>query len=1130
MPFGGTFQFNRRPVIATAPDCLVYLNGQLSLPSGGNPTRRVNIQPYVFNVSTSLSVENAPGNASISLHIPRHAVDDFFRGGQLILTTMMEVQIYFKGHYLVGGAPRYYPAFWGVVTSVNTQWSGGEQTVQLSCQDILYWWSIQRININPAYLAANTATQGSFNTRGSGVFTGKNPFDVMYSLSRYAYGDAVNANFFLNSRQAKTEPTDTENLQLMAYWTRQWGRISYALKMFGPNGDVLQGSRLASVLSDQNFQAAFQGRNAQAIRNRAKNYAAFSQGDSSFAQISSFTEALSRVGSFDLFTSEFQTKKEIADTTKTAIGYELFMDTTGEIIFKPPFYNMDVIPNGPVSRIKDIDLFSIDFQENPPDVTFLEGTGSITNAYQLGEAEIAKPKATYVDYRLVAKYGWKPGSYNSEFFGAGLSGDAPRNLFYHLVDELDKQNARIHTASCAIPIRPELRLGYPVYIESHDAYYYVEGISHSFSFSGNCTTNLSLMARRTKFYGAFSLRQNTLSQQTAEILDVQPEPGDVADPNQYPANLYSRPIDPLTGNPIGDRNVILTPVLEAQTKGPEVESFEEQETQAEAAYRDLVSFRTQFRLFGDFNYAYQVDQDRDTPIQVDPSGQITSGPLQQIQLRPAPGTRKTTAVFPVSDERGYEVIGAYLYGRNVKLTSEGMDFDPQTTSISRSLLHLSPDVPGVGTSQISRDAESDASLSTTYAKDAALDKVDQLSPTNYGRRLFEIAPQDIGVGSVAFARGIFPGTLPNSPARPSNTTPTTMTPQGPSFGNGPAQVGQWAPVIEQARQNTGVTAEQYPTELILAFIQTESLGKANARRNKANGQPSQFNGILQIGINNAAQLGRKNTDFLGTDRNDQDAALRSIEHFIEYQELFADRHRYDPTLQAIVWKGGPGTASSYNRLVESGASDSALLSFLDERWNTDEYVRRVQSGLSIWGGTDYSQVEAPEPPPVLTPEEEAFINTVGFPPEPGDEDLSAFRFKQALAQNQNAGVASLPSFFKPVRDPSILPELNNFLQTIYQEAFDSERAIEEELRGQTQRRPRVSQVADSVTRISQNPNDRVIDTPLGREEVQTALENGQSLEEAFGPGSRFVDVQDTYRSALSDFNRAGQVINPEDED
>jgi hypothetical protein len=1123
MPFSGTYQPNRRPVIATAPDCLVYLNGQLALPSGGNPTKRVNIQPYVTSVSTSLGIENSPGNASISMHIPRHVKDDFYRGGNLILTTMMEVQIYIKGHYLVGGAPRYYPAFWGVVTSVNEGWSGGEQTIDLACQDILYWWNIQRINVNPSHQAASTATQGSFNTRGSGVFTGKNPFDIMYSLSRYAYGDSVNANFFLNSRQMRTEPTDTENLQLMAYWTKQWGRIGYALKMFGPSGDVLQGDLLASVLSDENFQSAFQGRQSRGARNRSKNYAAFAQGGSSFAQISSFTEALSRVGSFDLFTSEFQTKKEIADTTKTAIGYEFFMDTTGEIIFKPPFYNLDVYNNKPVSWIHPIDLISESYAENPADVTFLEGTGSITSKYALGEAELTKPKATYVDYRLVQKYGWKPGSYNSEFFGAGLGGNASRNLFYHLVDELDRQNARVNSGSVTIPIRPELRLGYPVFIENRDAYYYIEGISNNFSYSGNCTTSLTLMAKRAKFYAAFSLREGTLldPEDLGPSINLQPSPGDLADPGQYPANLYSRPIDPLTGNPVGDRNVVLTPVKETAVNQDIVASFEDGETQAEAAYRDVVSFRSQFRIFGDFNYAYKVDDKRDEVFLRDDKGVQTQGPLQQIDLQDFPdrsGKTQKAAVFPVSDNRGYEVIGSYLYGRNVQLGGT-FRFDVQADNRSLALLHLTPDTPDTTQNQISIDEESLNPLAKTYALDPSRSKTHQISPNNYGRRLFEISPLDSGgVGSVAFARGVgldgsslpeFRLSIPQQVANIPASSPLK-------------QVGQWADEIEIARNNVGVSAEQYPTEVILAFIQTESLGQSNARRTKKNGQPSQFNGILQIGTDNAKQLGRTNTEFRGTDVNDSAAAIDSIEHFIKYQELFTDRHGYDPSRMAIVWKGGPGTAKTYKRMVESGASESALLGFLDERWNTDEYVRRIQSGLNTWGGKEFVEIEQVDRP--LTPEEEAYVNELGFPPEPGDVELSTLRFKSSLEANSAQDVTTLPSFFKPVRDPSIMPILNTFLQNIYNQAFDSEDIVEKELRGITRNRIQLPRPADVVTNSEETFPNSVVSTPLSREEVQTALDNGSTLEEAFGPGSRWGEVEEQYRDSQSQFNSAGEAI------
>lgn len=1142
MPIRGTYEPNKRPVITTAPDCLVFLNGQLALPSGGNPTKKINIQPYVTGVSVSLGVENSPGNASISMHIPRHATDDFFRGGQLILTTMMEVRIYIKGHFLVGGAPRYYPAFWGVVTSVNHQWSGGERTVDLACQDILYWWTIQRININPAYLAAGTPTQGRFNTRGSGVFTGKNPFDTIFSLSRYAYGDAVNANVFLRSRQQRTEPTQQETLQLMAYWTRQWGRIAYALRMYGPNGEVIQGDILSALLSKENQQAAFLGRAGTSARNRSRKTGGFNQLDVDLSQISAFSEIVSRIGSFDLFTSEFQTKKEIADTAKSAIGYELFMDVTGEIIFKPPFYNLDVIPNKPVSWIRPIDIISESYAENPPDVTFLEGTGNAVRGTQIGEPEVAKPRATYVDYRLVAKYGWRPGQYNSEFFGAGLGANASRNLFFHLVDELDRQNSRIHTGQITIPIRPELRLGYPIFVESQDAYYYVEGISHNFSFAGNCTTSLTLMARRTKFYAAFPFWENTLDTEgqrqdttalnkvPGEAVDSQAPLAETTDPNLYPTNLFARPIDPLSGNPVGDRNVILVPeppgADEDGSAGPTVETFEETETQAESALRDLVSFRTQFRVFGDFDYVYQIDPNRDNVLDAG------DAPLQSLSLTRSNG--RNLARFPVSDERGYEVVGGYLYGRNVVLTRSGFDFSRQGDRRSKSLLALAPDQPSKATGSVTRDPLFDTPQASNEAISTRKDNVVQLDPNNYGRRLFEIAPQVSGIGAVAFARGIIPSlaqgsSSPSSPSGRYAGVPQFTGTTERSFRNTRA-VERWRPAINRARQAVGVSAEQYPDDVILAFIAVESNGRANARRNTPSGVPSQYNGLLQIGTDNAALLGRTNTEFLGDSSFDEAAGQDSIEHFLRQQERFASVHDYDPDRLAITWKGGQGTTRRFNRLQAEGASDEELVAFLDKRWGTDGYVEEFRRARSVWLDPDAQNnlVEETEQELADLP-----LNTFGNPPEDGDEGArraSNALFQTALQANRDQGVDALPSLFRPVRDPAVLDQINTFLQDIYKEAFETEKGVEDRLRGLTQRRPRVNTLAQVPVQNPQPVDARIVDTPITRSEVQQGLEAGESLSEIFSQEGRWGQVEAEWTNAKAQFNRAGEVINPNDDE
>src|SRR5208337_4366772 len=152
--------------------------------------------------------------------------------------------------------------------------------------------------------------------------------------------------------------------------------------------------------------------------------------------------------------SEYQTKLEIANAAKEAIGYEFFMDVTGDIVFKPPFYNLDILANKPVSWIQDIDVIEWDLSESEDSViTQLTVGGNYTGNIDVGVGAECTPYTNVTDYHLLRKYGWRPQQLNSEFLSS------PLQMFYYGLDMLDKINAKRHRGTVTIPFRPELRLG-----------------------------------------------------------------------------------------------------------------------------------------------------------------------------------------------------------------------------------------------------------------------------------------------------------------------------------------------------------------------------------------------------------------------------------------------------------------------------------------------------------------------------------------------------------------------------------------------------------------------------------------------------------------------------------------------
>jgi len=157
-------------------------------------------------------------------------------------------------------------------------------------------------------------------------------------------------------------------------------------------------------------------------------------------------------------------------------------------------------------------------------------------------------------------------------------------------------------------------------------------------------------------------------------------------------------------------------------------------------------------------------------------------------------------------------------------------------------------------------------------------------------------------------------------------------------------VKRWRKVIRSVRANdVNLPESQYPDWLLLALIDIESNGDPSARR-----EDSQYYGLLQIGEDNATDVGAVNSDFDGDGR-------ASIRAFFLYQERYRQFHGYDRELMALLWKGGPGTVDAYKRLLRTEGLEAAD-SFLASRWGGSPliYLRRFKREASYWSGGDAS--------------------------------------------------------------------------------------------------------------------------------------------------------------------------------
>jgi len=720
-PFQGTWQQGVRPTVVTAPDALVYINGETDIVGCPSCRRRFDWNKYITSITTEASVESSPGSASINLSVPRHAIDDLYFDGTPLISPMMEVEIYSKGYYTVEGVPQYYPIFWGLVTDVSKGFSNGEHTLSINCADILKWWEICKMNINPAF--TQTTGQAGRSIFGN-VFFGMNPYDVIWTLAQQSFGDVIVGTGSLVSVYKEPQQKATFNSALgdiMQYWNKRFSKIRSNLLLYGTTGTAVRGDVI---------QAAYQSKKpqfgkpfvSQLVRQANGNDSAQLDFDPTDPAVVAYRTQFSQAGQVNFWQSEYQTKLELANAAKEAIGFEFYMDVTGEIVFKPPFYNLDTLSNKPISWIQAIDIIDWDLSESEAEVvTQIQLQGNYGGNVDYGFPEETVPYTSVTDYHLLRKYGWRSHTYNSEFMAN------PLQMFYVGLDLLDRMNSKRFRANITIPHRPELRLGFPIYLAPEDQMWYIQGISHNVAFGSRATTTLTLTAKREKFkapsgIGAIKLvgykgpkeqkPKTLLASEGASLTTRQLSTGgqfkaDVGRAAEIPPSNYAvNPGDddpyaplilrhPKTGRVVGYPNVVLAytrpfqatpetlaklagqkPSTDPRTAQSKVQAFNKaapdllnsfnqynHTATADDQLREKhLTNRYSYGLNSAGVYTYLHDQSKVVKeMLLLPSKNIDFG-NSSLKFQGATGM-----IRPVSDERGFEVIGHHRYGRGVSL-------------------------------------------------------------------------------------------------------------------------------------------------------------------------------------------------------------------------------------------------------------------------------------------------------------------------------------------------------------------------------------------------------------------------------------------------------------------------------
>jgi hypothetical protein len=397
-------------------------------------------------------------------------------------------------------------------------------------------------------------------------FTGMHPYQILYTLFHDMVGAAGGVAWALSGKtnqRARSEVAGESLFSLnIKYWQQRFDVAEIKLRLHGASGALFNTAQSAflaktsgrsltkvmrqrftditsrknppkGILEQAISVGLFRDRKLEALnqstksRGTTRNNTRF---EINLIEMQAFVSNISNWGQVNLFESSYESKLDIAQKVMEVTGFEFYQDVDGDFVFKPPMYNLDT-SSSRIYRIEDIDIINISFQEKEPEVTYITGkNAAFKNLGGTGVENEWGVRGQYIDYRLVAQFGWRPGDFETSYL------NDRKALFFAAVNRMDILNAPTNSASVTIPIRPEMRPGYPVYIPYLDAFYYCNSFSHGFSVGGQCTTSLQLIAKRAKFYApgkraagitgidAIDLSNTILPQRPLGIVDEHGQP------------------------------------------------------------------------------------------------------------------------------------------------------------------------------------------------------------------------------------------------------------------------------------------------------------------------------------------------------------------------------------------------------------------------------------------------------------------------------------------------------------------------------------------------------------------------------------------------------------------------------
>jgi hypothetical protein len=330
-----------REVIKTAPDIVVYLEGLPYLlnpyitDKNGNDSTLVSFNDNVIAFTASYDVDNLIPSASINLSVPNH-IKYLYQapGGNNIIETMMQVQVFAKGYYpSKDGNTVYHRVFRGVTSHVGMTDNGTSLEISIQCLGVMHFLELMYIDLSPALLSNSERQATPFTSNQFNL----DPYEMLAdTILRGVTFEGFQLNSIVQARVKDTDFAEGIKAGYISKWQSILVDIRKDIHILGYNMGSVLPQDIDGITAKSPKIGQEDPRVVAASNNRSGKRAASDTTRSRYVNIIRKYLPDMGFGSIVLTDGRIVSRIERLRTITNLIGYEGYQDLDGSIIFKPP--------------------------------------------------------------------------------------------------------------------------------------------------------------------------------------------------------------------------------------------------------------------------------------------------------------------------------------------------------------------------------------------------------------------------------------------------------------------------------------------------------------------------------------------------------------------------------------------------------------------------------------------------------------------------------------------------------------------------------------------------------------------------------------------------------------------------